>query len=595
MAGSQQLLVDNSIASSKKKRLLFWRKWVGFVSAIWLMIFSASYSFSNYSEELKEVLGINQKSLNRLGIARDLGDAWGGIIAGYLSNYLSPWVLLCFSGLASVVGFGVQWLVVSQTVDPLPYWIMFITLMIGGTVMSWMNSAVFNASVRNFKRNSGPVAGLLKACMGLSGAVFATICSSLFASSASVYLIMVVTIPTIFCFISAIFFRPVPSAATEEEEQTEHKSLTAFNVIACTLAIYIAFVDFIPDSLSSIPAYQYISVLLLIAIIASPALVPVIFFLRMKKREKSQEGVQHSESIGIDVENGSIKIEDSKADKFTLPKSDGVQDNVENNALTRPLLESIPSSTSTNKKSGCCGYMSTPSFAWIAQGIGEETSTLALFRKWHAFALFISFLCGCGCGVSFSNNLGQIAQSFGFSSVSILISLFSLGNFIGRLASGNISEYFLRVAGLPRPAWVGVAKVPMIVLFLWLSRGSQISLYVGSLVIGISHGSLITLFIPTVSEFYGLKHFGTNFVILGLYFLSGSLSFSSISGWLYDNQAAKQSDSESLTCYGSDCYGTSFLVFAACLTAALGLDILLSIASKQVYLNIRSDRLRVVD
>ncbi|KAI5057537.1 hypothetical protein GOP47_0027552 [Adiantum capillus-veneris] len=573
MAGSQLPLLDNSISSTSdaKQRVLFWRKWVGFVSAIWLMVFSASYSFSNYSEELKEVLGINQKSLNRLGIARDLGDACGGIIAGYLSNYLPPWVLLCFSGLASVIGFGIQWLVVSQTTDPFPYWIIFISLMIGGTVMSWMNSAVFNASVRNFKRNSGPVAGLLKACMGLSGAVFATICSSLFASSASVYLMMVVTIPTAFCIISAIFFRPVPSAATHEEEQIEHKSLTVFNVIACILAIYIAIVDFIPESLSSISASQYIVVFLLIAIIASPGLVPVIFFLRMKKGEPSHEGVRHNGSY---VENGSMSkgnIRDSSVGDhdFDLPKSERAQENVENSALTKPLLESNACSMKANEKLACCGYFSSLSLDWIAQGIGEETSTLTLFKKWHAFALFISFVCGCGCGVSFSNNLGQIGQSFGFSSVSILISLFSLGNFVGRLASGNISEYFLRVAGLPRPAWIGVAKVPMILLFVLLSGGSQVSLYVGSLVIGISHGSLITLFIPTVSEFYGLKHFGTNFVILGLYFLTGSLSFSSMSGWLYDYQAAKQSDSESLTCYGSDCYGTSFLIFASCLTVAL--------------------------
>ncbi|MCO5556385.1 hypothetical protein L7F22_009933 [Adiantum nelumboides] len=595
MASSQLVNISScttSSSSEEEKRLLFRRKWVGFVSAIWLMVFSASYAFSNYSQALKDVLGINQESLNGLSISRDLGDAWGGILAGCLSNYLPPGALLCFSAICAVSGFGVQWLVVSQTIDPLPYWIMALASMIGGTVIAWMNTAVFNASVRNFKRNSGPVAGLLKALMGLSGAVFATICSALFASSGSMFLLMMVILPPTFCIISAIFFRPVRSASTHEEEQTEHKSLAVFNAIACLLAIYLTIVNFLPDSLNSIPPYQSVILLVMMAIIASPGLVPLIFYMRMKKSKISgQVGNGHTAVNGNDVERGSS----TKSEKS---KTNGVTINVEKDGLDKPLLENGTSLMRSNGKLAkgiWCGNVQSPSLSWIAQGIGEETSTLSLFKKWHSFALFIALVCGCGCGVSFSNNLGQIGQSLGFDSVSILVSLFSLGNFVGRLASGNISEYFIRVAGLPRPVWLGVAKVPMIVVFLWLTTGSQASLYVGSLVIGISHGCLITLSIPIVSEFYGLKHFGTNFVIIGLYFITGSYSFSSIAGWFYDQQLAVQDDSGSLTCYGSSCYGITFFIFASCLAVGLAFDALLSLASKEVYRNIKAERARLVE
>ena len=96
-------------------------RWSGFVAAMWLMIFSGSYGFANYSTALKTVMGISQAQLNRLSVAKDLGDSLG-VVAGILSNHLPPSALLCIGATVALFGYGVLFLVISQTIQPLPYW-----------------------------------------------------------------------------------------------------------------------------------------------------------------------------------------------------------------------------------------------------------------------------------------------------------------------------------------------------------------------------------------------------------------------------------------------------------------------------------------
>ncbi|MCO5568679.1 hypothetical protein L7F22_022378 [Adiantum nelumboides] len=590
------------VAFEVDSRRVFARKWAGFVSAMWLMVFSGNYAYANYSEALKEVLGINQSLLNGLSVSRDIGDSCGGILGGILSNYMPPWILLCVAATFGFLGYGTQWLVVAQVIDPLPYWIMAMALMASGICIAWMNTVVFNASVRNFSRNRGPVAGLFKACMGLSGAVFSILCSTLFSNSASAYLLMLVTIPNMFCLVSAVFFKPVPTAATKNEEELEKKSIFIFNVIASVLAVYIAFLDFLPIDLDDSLTYQSLSVSVLLAIVTTPAIIPVVIFVKRKRSEYSWTklgGVLQTQRKEDTEARG-----DAQPDATTPQAKDlngslvtklAMSGNTNHSILTKPLLDTNGTLDANRillenrirrrlaRVYWCFTRLLSPT--WVIEGLGNETPTLSLFKKWHYYVLYFSLFCGCGAGVTFNNNLGQVGESLGFSDVNLFVSLFSLGNFFGRIVSGNVSEYYIRDAGIPRPAWMGMAKVPMIVLFVWLSTGSVASLYVGSLVLGFSHGCLVTLIIPIVSEFYGLKHFSTNFVLTVTYLVTGSYVFSSLAGYLYDREALVQGD---LTCYGAACYGTTFQILAVFLTIALAFDVILTLISRPLYQKLRT-------
>ena len=97
--------------------------WVGLAAALWVEIAAGNaYNFPLYSPALKSVMGLNQQQLTMLGVANDIGENVG-LLPGMACNKFPPWAVLSVGVLACFLGYGVLWLVVSQTVKPLPYWL----------------------------------------------------------------------------------------------------------------------------------------------------------------------------------------------------------------------------------------------------------------------------------------------------------------------------------------------------------------------------------------------------------------------------------------------------------------------------------------
>lgn len=99
-----------------------WGKWLGFVTAVWVQCISGNnYTFSNYSDAIKTLMGLTQLQLNSLSVAKDIGKAFG-LLAGLASDKLPTPVILLLGSVEGMIGYGAQWLVVSKTIKPLPYW-----------------------------------------------------------------------------------------------------------------------------------------------------------------------------------------------------------------------------------------------------------------------------------------------------------------------------------------------------------------------------------------------------------------------------------------------------------------------------------------
>jgi hypothetical protein len=100
-------------------------KWLGFVTAIWVQASCGNnYTFSNYSDALKSIMALTQLELNTLSVAKDVGKAFG-LLSGIASDRWSTSVILLIGSFEGLIGYGVQWLVVSQRIHPLPYWQVF--------------------------------------------------------------------------------------------------------------------------------------------------------------------------------------------------------------------------------------------------------------------------------------------------------------------------------------------------------------------------------------------------------------------------------------------------------------------------------------
>lgn len=97
-------------------------KWVGFVTAIWVQAIAGNnYTFANYSQALKQVMNLSQTQLNGLAVAKDVGKSFG-VVSGIAMDLIPPWAVLLIGSMGGMIGYGAQWMVVSQRISPLPYW-----------------------------------------------------------------------------------------------------------------------------------------------------------------------------------------------------------------------------------------------------------------------------------------------------------------------------------------------------------------------------------------------------------------------------------------------------------------------------------------
>lgn len=149
-----------------------------------------------------------------------------------------------------------------------------------------------------------------------------------------------------------------------------------------------------------------------------------------------------------------------------------------------------------------------------------------------------------------------------------------------------------RTKTIPRPVWMTCTQITMIITYLLFAYAISGTLYPAIAFLGICYGVQFSIMIPTVSELFGLKHFGIlyNFMCLGNPL--GAFLFSALlAGQVYDTEAAKQHGlsylvnfgSTSVSCVGPSCFRLTFLVLAGVCGVGTMLSIILSLRVKPVY------------
>jgi hypothetical protein len=379
-----------------------WGRWLGLVAAVWVQCISGNnYTFSNYSDSIKTLMGLTQLQLNGLSVAKDVGKAFG-LLAGLASDRVPTWLLLAIGSLEGALGYGAQWLVVSKTVAPLPYWQMCVCLCLGGNSTTWMNTAVLVTCIRNFRGSRGPVSGVLKGFVGLSTAIFTDLCSALFADDPASFLVMLAVVPAAVCAVAMVFLREGRVAGGADEE-ADARGFAAISALAVAVALYLLAAD-----LTGVGGggglVSTIFVTVLLVLLAAPVAVPAHVAWRswMKTRK----------AANADAEEAAVAVTD---DSTTVPLL---------LASTKPAAEAR-------------GPGERPR-------LGEEHTIAEALCALDFWLLFSSFLMGVGTGLAVMNNLGQMGVAMGYSDVSLFVSMTSIWGFFGRIASGTISEHFIK-------------------------------------------------------------------------------------------------------------------------------------------------------
>lgn len=157
----------------------------------------------------------------------------------------------------------------------------------------------------------------------------------------------------------------------------------------------------------------------------------------------------------------------------------------------------------------------------------------------------------------------------------------------------SLNPFFLsicRKAAVPRPLWNAASQIIMAFGYIMMAIAVPRSLYIGSVVVGICYGVRLAITVPTASELFGLKYYGLIYNILILNLPLGSFLFSGLlAGLLYDMEATTTAGGGN-TCIGAHCYRLVFLIMSIACIIGFGLDILLSIRTKNLYSKIQANK-----
>lgn len=501
---------------------------------------------------------------------KDVGKAFG-ILAGLASDRLSTPVILLIGSVEGFIGYGVQWLVVSRRIQPIPYWAMCIFLCMGGNSTTWMNTAILVTCMRNFRKNRGPVSGIMKGYVGLSTAIFTDVCSALFSDDPAKFLLILMIVPFVVCLTAIFFLREIPPSSTPGEEKEETKYFGIINVIAVVIALYCLAFD-ISGKHGRLLSQIFASVLLVL--LASPLGIPIYIALKNMVRVGSKS---------LDLEEGNVRVREPLLLTQEAASSEGQQ-------VVEEEQKEETRVTSEEKNGKAATAVEEEEEEKKKPMIGEDHTILEVVSTVDFWILFVSFLCGVGTGLAVMNNLGQMGLALGYSDVSIFVSLTSIWGFFGRIGSGSASEYFLKKAGTPRPVWNAASQILMAVGYTLLAMALPGSLYIGSIVVGICYGVRLAVTVPTASELFGLKYYGLIYNILILNLPLGSFLFSGLlAGILYDSQATRVPGGGT-TCLGPHCYRLVFVVMAIACLVGFGLDVLLAIRTRPLYSKIYASR-----
>lgn len=535
--------------------------WVGLGAAVWVQIAAGNaYTFPLYSHSLRSVLGFTQQQLTILGVANDIGENIG-ILPGIACNHFPPWIVMFVGVFAAFFGYGVVWLAVSQTVHSMPYWLLWVALVVATNSSAWFGTAVLVTNMRNFPLSRGAVAGILKGYVGLSAAVYTEVHSMLLGGSAEkLLLFMTLGIP-ITCLAMMYFVRACTPALGEDSSEHVHFLFTQVSSLA--LAVYLLTTTILKNIVPISRSISYIFIGVMVVLLMSPLAIPIK--MTMFPTNNKHLGRQASSSDNVVTEDGDSNL----TDPLLTPSSSAVNlvGLYENEDVSEVDILLAMGEGAIKKKR--------------RPRRGEDFKFREAVVKADFWLLCIIYFLGAGSGVTVLNNLAEIGVSVGVNDTTILLSLFSFCNFLGRLGAGVISEHFVRSKAIPRTVWMTVTQVLMIIIYLLYASAISGTLYAATALLGICFGVQFGVMIPTVSELFGLKDFGIIFNFMQLGNPIGALLFSGLlAGYVYDSEAAKQLSS---SCLGPTCFRLTFLILAGVCGLGTLLSIVLTIRIRPVY------------
>lgn len=331
--------------------------------------------------------------------------------------------------------------------------------------------------------------------------------------------------------------------ASETSAKDDIRHLNGFSALSVTVAIYIMIIIILENTIT-IPTWgRTVSFSLLLLLVISPLIVAIT----------AQREVSRTSSIDNNL------VDDSRL----IVSDDHIMDSPTGSVKDRQdrmLLN------------------------------GEDLNLVQAMSTLNFWLLSVAMACGMGSGLATINNISQIGESLGYTTVerSNLVSLWSIWNFTGRFGAGYVSDYLLHTRNWPRPSIMIITLGTMSVGHLIIASGFTGNLYVGSVIIGICYGSQWSLMPTITSEIFGVGHMGTIFNTIAVASPLGSYMLSvRVVGYFYDKEASGRK-----VCLGSHCFMMSFLIMAFVMLFASLVSVVLFYRTRRFYRMLMTRRVK---
>ncbi|XWS60631.1 hypothetical protein CRYUN_Cryun07bG0051900 [Craigia yunnanensis] len=540
-------------------------KWIATAASIWIQCTSgASYTFGIYSSILKSSQSYDQSTLDTVSVFKDIG-ANAGILSGLLystvttrrSRFLSgPWVVHVAGAVQCFVGFFLMWASVVGLISRPPVPLMCLFMLVAAHAQTFFNTANVVSGVENFQDFGGTIVGIMKGFLGLSGAILIQVYDTLCEGDPTTFILILAITPTL---VSLLLMPLVNIYRTSTVDDKKH--LNGFSSIALIVAAYLM-VIIILDNIFTLPLWaRIITFIFLLLLLASPVGIAT---KAHRDSERLLQGPSPETSHLMD------DPEPMPSRKYTE-----VQEPVEYHEIPgEPGQAKVASSSGDN----------------LLEDQEDDINLLLAMRTVNFWLLFIAMICGMGSGLATINNISQIGESLGYTTIerSSLVSLWSIWNFLGRFGAGFVSDLFL-YKGWARPLFIVITLATLTFGHLIVASGFPGNLYIGSIVVGICYGSQWSLMPTITSEIFGVRHMGTIFNTIAIASPVGSYIFSvRIIGYLYDKVATGEDNS----CYGTRCFMLSFFIMASVAFFGFLVAFALFIRTRRFYRQVVLRRLR---
>ncbi|KAF9316292.1 hypothetical protein BG003_002118 [Podila horticola] len=515
-------------------------KYTSLVIGILVMALSGSlFSFASFGTDLKARFGFTSSNLNLLAAIGDTSMYVGFLIVGPIYDHYGERATMITASVLTFLGYGGMYIAYAKAWGGLGF--LMVLYCLAGVASTAGYLAALAANMANFPATtSGTVSGILLAFFGLSATLFSQIKTHLFSGQGEVpdlnstlkgtkatqqFLLFLTVITTVIYLIAAVFMVKI--------KRPEVKSLGSGSSSVTTVN------ESSEKTTGANPAQ---------ALSRSTTYTPSMI--------NGREGWNGS-STTLDKESG---IE--RTGTHHLPG-----DNI--------LAETVPAAAEPVVTS------TAPGKTWVNPYLTSiDMKPRAILRE-STFWFFVIAQVSQQ-GFSYINNVDSIVHAIldpndpstltrTTSLTGLHVSLISIGNCLGRLASGVISDWVINHYRISRSVFFFGSEVliliPLAIMGFTSGMVTMPALVVSSCLIGATYGATGALFASMTRDFFGNKYYGTACGLVMVLNGFNPIIANQIYGIFYDRAAKKMppgeagSDSDNhMTCLGNDCYNSSFKI-----------------------------------